>query len=84
MTQRKSFKIQRRVAHRFETYMKPHETQTQALDRLMDEAGVAEHLECADCGDEIVPDRYGYYTDSDGEHYHIDCMPSVNTEMPPQ
>lgn len=50
MTDRKTLKIRRQTADRFEWFQRPKETQTDALARLLDEAGVPAVLECVECG----------------------------------
>lgn len=50
---RKTLKIRQPTAERFERFKRPDENQTQAVARLLDEAGVPEVLRCSVCGDAV-------------------------------
>lgn len=50
MSERKSLKIRQPTADRFERWQRDGESQTEALARLLDEAGVREVLRCSECG----------------------------------
>lgn len=69
--ERRSLTIQRQIAERFTQFREDHESQSQALNRLMDEAGVPEVLQCAGCGGPIRG-RYVGLKDAD-RAYHVDC-----------
>lgn len=51
MTSRKTLKIRRPTADRFERFCRDRETQTAALSRLLDQAGVPEAVICDECGE---------------------------------
>jgi len=67
-----SFHVDRRVFDRFNQFKQEHESQIQALNRLMDEAGVPEILRCTECGGPIRG-RYVGLKDKDSA-YHVDCV----------
>lgn len=53
MSERKSLKIRQPTADRFERWQRDGESQTEALARLLDEAGVREVLRCSECGTNV-------------------------------
>lgn len=50
MSDRKSLKIRAPTADRFDRHQREGESQTDALARLLDKAGVPEILRCSECG----------------------------------
>lgn len=69
MTDRKTLQIREPTGSRFERAMRDGETQTEALRRLLDEAGVPRQLRCSECGD-VVAD---HVRDDDGGIYCFGC-----------
>ena len=72
---RRSIVIRGDAFDRFARFKKGHESRAQAFDRLLDEAGVPDSLECAACGGPIRGRYVGQKPD--GDSYHIDCAKLV-------
>lgn len=66
---RKSLKIRKPTADRFERFQRGGESQTDALARLLDEVGVPEVLRCSECGDTVQ----AHARDEDGNILCFDC-----------
>lgn len=66
---RKSLKIRQPTADRFERFQRGGESQTDALARLLDDAGVPEVLRCSECGDAVQ----AHARDDEGEIVCFDC-----------
>ena len=66
---RKSLKIRHPTADRFGSFQRPDESQTAALARLLDAAGVPEALRCAECGDAVQ----AHARDDNGRIMCFDC-----------
>lgn len=69
MTDRKSLKIRGPTGDRFERFQRDGESQTDALARLLDEAGVPEILRCSECGDTVQ----AHARDDDGRIMCFNC-----------
>jgi recombinational DNA repair protein (RecF pathway) len=69
MTGRKSLKIRQPTADRFERFERNGESQTDALARLLDEAGVPEVLRCVECGSAVQ----AHARNEDGRIMCLDC-----------
>lgn len=78
MTDRKSLKIRRPTAARFERYQREAESQTEALARLLDDAGVPEVLRCVDCGTGVQ----AHARDEEGRVLCFDCAGVDPTNHP--
>lgn len=72
MTDRKSLKIRGPTARRFDHWQRDGESQTDALARLLDEAGVPEFHECVECGANLQTYVVRAYMDGD-EIVCLDC-----------
>lgn len=75
---RKSLKIRRPTAKRFERFQRDGESQTDALARLLDEADVPEILECVDCGGTVQ----AHARDEEGRILCFECA-GVSPEQIP-
>lgn len=69
MSERKSLKIRRPTADRFQRFQRDGESQTDALARLLDEADVPAVLRCSECGDAVQ----AHARDDDGRILCFDC-----------
>lgn len=78
MSDRKSLKIRRATAGRFERWQRPGESQTEALARLLDEADVPEVLRCVECGTTVQ----AHARDGDGQVLCFDCAGVDPTDHP--
>lgn len=75
---RKSLKIRKPTADRFERFQRDGESQTDALARLLDEAGVPEILRCAECGDAVQ----AHVRDGEGRIMCFDCAGIAPSQLP--
>jgi rubrerythrin len=78
MSDRKSLKIRGPTADRFERYQRDGESQTDALARLLDKAGVPEILRCAECGTTVQ----AHARDDDGRIMCFDCAGIDPAQVP--
>lgn len=69
MAGRTSLKIRDPTADRFGRWQRGGESQTDALARLLDEAGVPEVLHCSECGDDVQ----AHVRDGSGATYCHGC-----------
>lgn len=74
---RKSLKIRQPTADRFGRFQRKGESQTDALARLLDEAGVPEVLRCSEC-ESAVQD----HTRIDGEIRCFECAGIDPAQVP--
>lgn len=74
---RKSLKIREPTARRFARWQRADESQTDALARLLDEAGVPEKLHCVECGDPVQD----HVRDSEGTVYCYGCADVERPEL---
>jgi rubrerythrin len=75
---RKSLKIRKPTADRFERFQRDGESQTDALARLLDNAGVPEVLRCSECGDPVQ----AHARDDEGKILCFDCAGVDPAQVP--
>jgi hypothetical protein len=75
---RKSLKIRGPTGDRFERFQRNGESQTDALARLLDEAGVPEILRCLECGDKVQT----HVRDDGGRIMCFDCAGVDPAQVP--
>lgn len=75
---RKSLKIREPTADRFERFQRNGESQTDALARLLDQAGVPEILRCSECADAVQ----AHARDDEGRIMCFDCA-GIDPEQVP-
>lgn len=75
---RKSLKIRAPTADRFDRFQRERESQTDALARLLDEAGVPEVLRCSECGDPVQ----AHARDEEDRVLCFDCAGIDSSQVP--
>lgn len=69
MSDRKSIKVRQQTGDRFDRFRREGESQTEALMRLLDEAGVPVLLRCSECGAVVQ----AHARDDEGRVLCFDC-----------
>lgn len=78
MSNRKSLKIRQPTADRFGRFQRDGENQTDALARLLDEAGVPEILQCVECGTTVQ----AHARDDEGRILCFECAGVSPEQLP--